>query len=59
MNEYQERAIQTAIANAEDNLARAKSMQKRNPNWISGNGEPILEVIHSYERELRHLKGQP
>ena len=59
LNEAQQRAIQNAIGNAEDNLARALAAQKRNPNWVSGNGEPILEVIHGYERELRQLRGQP
>ena len=59
LNESQQRAIDSAIANAEDNLARAKWTRDVNPGWVSGNGEPILEVIHAYERELRQLKGQP
>jgi hypothetical protein len=59
LNDAQRRAIESAIANAEDNLARANAMMKLNPGWVSGNGEPILEVIFRYERELRRLRGQP
>jgi hypothetical protein len=59
LNETQRRAIDSAIANAEDNLARARRQMQRDPRWVSGNGEPILEVIYAYERELRQLRGQP
>jgi hypothetical protein len=59
LNEAQQRAINNAIAAAVDNLRRAELTMQRNPNWVSGNGEPILELIHAYEREFRQLKGQP
>ncbi len=55
MNEAQKRAVESAIANVQDDLLRAKWAQRRDPNWKSGNGETIDEVIAGYEKHLAEL----
>ena len=44
------------IADIEDNLIRARITQRRSPNWRSGNGQTIAEIIAGYEHELAEIK---
>ncbi len=55
MNETGIKAIKTALANAEDNLCRARMQKRAMPNWSSGNGETIDELITAYEKERDQL----
>ena len=57
MNEAQKRAIATALVNAKDDLARATMQKRANPNWRSGNGETIDELISQYQAQVRELEG--
>lgn len=56
MNDAQKRALQNAIANAGDNLARARMQQQADPNWVSGNEESIDEVVAEYQRHYDELR---
>lgn len=44
-----QRAVRTALGNAEDNLARAKMQQRADPEWTSGNDETIDQVVAGYQ----------
>lgn len=55
MNAAQERALRAAAGNARDDLARARMQKKADPNWRSGNGETIDEVIAGYEARVADL----
>lgn len=56
LNDAQRRALQSAIANAEDNLFRARHTMRHQPDWKSGNGEPIAQIVAEYEGHLAALK---
>lgn len=56
MNDVQRKVIENAIGNDEDNLARAEMQKRVNPNWVSGNGETIDEVIAQYKWRIETLK---
>jgi hypothetical protein len=57
MNQAQQQAIKTAIGNAEDNLFRAQLQKKSDPNYRSGNGDTIDEMISGYQKQVDELKG--
>ena len=56
MNEAGRQAIKQAIGNAEDNLFRYRLQQTANPDWISGNGGKIRDIILELEKEIAELK---
>ena len=56
MNNAQRRAIESAISNVSDNLYRFKLQRDRDPNWKSGNDEPIDDIILKLEAELAELQ---
>lgn len=56
MNEAQRQAIQTAIFNAEDNLYRAQLQKRAMPEWVSGNGVSIDDMIAGYQATIDKLK---
>lgn len=56
MNKSQLDAIKNAIGGMEDNLYRAKLQKKAMPDWHSGNGEHIDELIAQYEKGIAELK---
>jgi Trk K+ transport system NAD-binding subunit len=43
------RLLKKDLVDAEDNLCRARMQKRHDPNWKTGNGEPIDEVIASYQ----------
>jgi hypothetical protein len=56
INETIRKAVQNQIDNLTDNLYRARLQKRRNPNWRTGNGETIDEVIRGYEHELNEAR---
>ena len=46
----------SALASAQDNLARATMQRERMPEWVSGNGEPIDEVVAGYWADVNEIK---
>jgi hypothetical protein len=56
MNEAQKQAIQTALGNAQDNLERAKRQKEADPNWVSGNGDTVDQMIAGYQKQVDNLK---
>jgi hypothetical protein len=55
MNEVQRRAIETYASNRYDDLVRFKMQQQRDPDWKSGNDEPIDGIITQLEAQLGEL----
>jgi hypothetical protein len=49
-------AIENALTNAEDNLARANMQKRYDLRWTNDMGESIDEVIKGYEDEVKELK---
>jgi ABC-type phosphate transport system auxiliary subunit len=47
-----DRMVRGQISSIEDDLARSRLQQRKNPNWVSGNGEHISEIVRKYEYEL-------
>lgn len=56
INGLQRRAINNAISNTEDNLYRCKMQAKRDPEYKTGNGVSISEMVSRLEAELAELK---
>jgi hypothetical protein len=55
MNSAQREAIINAISNVRDDLYRFKMQQQRDPEWKSGNDEPIDGIITQLESQLGEL----
>jgi len=51
-----DRAVQSALINIEDDLYRARLQQRNNPNYVTGNGERISDIVRHYEYELEQTK---
>ena len=51
-----DRAVQSALINIEDDLYRARLQQRNNPNYVTGNGEHISDIVRHYEYELELTK---
>lgn len=56
MNNAQKEAIKAAISNVQDDLYRFRLQAAAKPDWVSGNGEPIDEIIMRLEAHLAELK---
>ncbi len=56
MNKAGRDALKNALGNAEDNLYRAKLQQRAMPDWTSGNGEPVQDLITGYQKLVDELK---
>lgn len=56
LNAAQRRAIENAISYVEENLFRARHTARHQPDWKSGNGEPIAQIVAEYEAHLAALK---
>jgi hypothetical protein len=55
MNAAQKQAIETHISFLQDNLYRFRMQQKANPNYVTGNGEPIADIIANHEKQIAEL----
>lgn len=56
MNEAQKKTIQYKLGHLEDDLFRYKLQQERLPTYVSGNHEPIADIIARLEVEIAELK---
>lgn len=50
------RAIVNALVAARDNLTRALLQRGADPEWKSGNGESIDEIVAGYNSEAEELE---
>jgi len=55
MNHYGIDAIRNALRVAEDNMARAMTQKRANPEWKSGNGQSVDDVIEDYANQVTGL----
>jgi hypothetical protein len=51
-----ENAVRQQLGNLQDNLYRYKMQQKADPDWRTGNDEPIGDVIASIEAQITELR---
>jgi len=56
MNQAGIDAIKKEMGYLEDNMYRYKLQQKASPGWVSGNDEPIGDIIAWHENELKKLR---
>ncbi len=50
------RAVKDRLANARDDLARARLQQCARPDWKDGNDIPISEIVVAYRHQVNDLE---